>query len=136
MSLNIKPEDLGTHSLRKGCATHVGKNPGGPDNEHVNTRAGWKNSSVYEVYHKENGGYDRYVGRFCCGFNVNNSSFASLPPHFRANEQLPDWNVLIPNLAKRSFSQSIRTLREQGYSVRRIAKEFFDPDIALELFPE
>jgi glutamyl/glutaminyl-tRNA synthetase len=57
---------------------------------------------------------------------------AELTPTFYHCPLIRDANGV--RLAKRSFSQSIRTLREKGYSVKRIAEEFFDTAVTEELF--
>ena len=46
---NLRPEDLGTHSIRKGAASYVTSIPGGPPIVAVCLRVGWTMGSVQVI---------------------------------------------------------------------------------------
>ena len=74
--------DLGTHSIRKGVSTFLSGIPGGPTAISIYLRAGWSLGNVQNRYILDGGGGDQLCGRAATGLDINDVSFASLPPHF------------------------------------------------------
>jgi hypothetical protein len=63
-TLGAKREDIGSHSCRKGAATHVLSLPGGPSSVSVFLRAGWTLGNVKDRYIHEGDGADQLCGRY------------------------------------------------------------------------
>ena len=85
--LGIDIDDIGTHSARKGAATHCSTGSTvSPPMASICLRAGWSMGPVKEKYiHYEKAG-DQYVGRVVTGLNVNSVEFAVSPPYFNFPE--------------------------------------------------
>jgi hypothetical protein len=67
----ITPEELGTHSTRKGAATYVcAGSTAGPNFHPVALRASWPMPVVQATYTKYDQAGDQYVGRTVCGLDV------------------------------------------------------------------
>lgn len=85
--LGIPPNDVGSHSFRKGVSTLSMSFPGGPSPAAMHIRAGWKldgNSSKY-VFMGE--GSDQFIGRTVSLLNIYDcNEFSTLPPHFHLDE--------------------------------------------------
>jgi hypothetical protein len=81
---NRTPQDLGTHSLRKGStsAVHGGSAGGGPSAVAVCIRSEHSVGSVEGKYWRYEKAGDQHVGRTVAGLPVDRPEFASLPPHF------------------------------------------------------
>ncbi|KAG9407286.1 hypothetical protein AC1031_021909 [Aphanomyces cochlioides] len=82
MSMGLSILDIGTHFFRKGVATALSNNPGGPQSVSIWLRAGWSLGNVQNRYIFVGSGGDQFVGRAATGLNVNEEEFACLPPHF------------------------------------------------------
>jgi hypothetical protein len=80
--LGAEKKQLGTHSIRKGAATHCAGMVNGPSTVQVFLRAGWSLGNVQDRYLFAGAGGDQVTGRVLCGLPFNDSSFAALPPHF------------------------------------------------------
>lgn len=110
MSFGYTPEMVGTHSFRKGVATHLAGMPGGPSGIHIYLRAGWSLGNVPSRYILEGQGGDQLCGRAATGLCLNERSFAALPPHFHFGEN-PNlltrelWDAIVPgySLFPKSF---------------------------------
>ncbi len=61
--LGARQGDIGSHSCRKGAATHVMSLPGGPSAVSVFLRAGWSLGNVKDRYIHEGDGADQLAGR-------------------------------------------------------------------------
>ena len=80
----IIPENIGTHSLRKGAATFVSSGSTAcPPSSAINLRAGWKMGGVADTYLRYESAGDQFVGRTVCGLPPSQAEFALLPPFFR-----------------------------------------------------
>ena len=79
-AMGASPEDLGTHSVRKGAATYccTGVHPG-PPIVSVCLRAGWTLGRVKERYLKYESGGDQLVGRCLTGINPQSPEFSTSP---------------------------------------------------------
>ena len=75
-------KQLGTHSVRKGAASYCAGMINGPSTVQIFLRAGWSIGNVYDRYIFAGQGGDQLTGRVLSGLPFNDSSFASLPPHF------------------------------------------------------
>ena len=75
-----RAEDIGTHSIRKGAASYLSSQLGGPSGIAIYQRAGWA-LGVQDRYLLTTG-EDYLVGRYLSLLNAMEDSFASLPPHF------------------------------------------------------
>jgi len=81
--LGIDPDDIGSHSCRKGSSSDVmSGSTAGPSIVAVAHRAGWVLSKVFNIYLKMEAAGDHYVGRLAAGLDINSPKFATLPYHF------------------------------------------------------
>ena len=79
----IDPDQIGTHSVRKGAATFAASGSTAcPSSTAVTLRAGWTLGGVQDTYLRYEGAGDQYVGRTVCGLPSDDESFATLPPFF------------------------------------------------------
>jgi len=111
---SLKPDDIGTHSLRKGSSTHTTSGSTvGPNIIAVCQRAGWAYGDVLSRYLRYEGAGDQYVGRVVCGLPVDSASFATLPPHFDA--------ALVPVADVLRFFPSMVS-EEGGYNLNEVLR--------------
>lgn len=79
----------GTHSIRKGAGTYA---PGGstisPSIVSVCLRCGWSLGGVQDRYLRYAAAGDQFLGRVVAGLPLDNANFASLPPHFKREDEL------------------------------------------------
>jgi len=79
----VNPNELGSHSTRKGSSTYVTTGVlGGPTLTAVSIRTGWLMPGVTNTYIRYDQTGDRHVGRVVSGLPVDTADFAYLPPHF------------------------------------------------------
>jgi hypothetical protein len=79
----LMPEDLSTHSLRKGPATYAASGTtSAPTRVAICHRAGWTNGKIMDNYVKVQMEGDCFVGRTVSGLPVDSIKFATLPAHF------------------------------------------------------
>lgn len=82
--LGMKPQDVGSHSFRKGAATHVSSFDVVTETN-VNFRAGWNQGRVRGRYIFGTPGADQLIGRILSGLNIHNClEFLCISPHFHA----------------------------------------------------
>jgi len=82
-SEEIPVGEYGTHSIRKGSGTYVSSGTTcSPPHAAIAYRGGWP-LAIRDIYLKYEAAGDQYVGRVLCGLNVNDESFAVLPPTFK-----------------------------------------------------
>jgi hypothetical protein len=80
----VKASDFGSHSARKGSATHVSScSSAGPSAASICIRAGWSLPGVQNTYIRYEAAGDMTVGRFVAGLPFESPSFAILPPFSR-----------------------------------------------------
>ena len=85
IELGLSPDDIGTHSIRKGSATYCSSGSTAcPTSASVRTRAGWSTGAVHETYCQYEAAGDQHVGRTAAGLPVDKPEFSILPPHFDA----------------------------------------------------
>ncbi|KAH9141604.1 hypothetical protein AeRB84_014234, partial [Aphanomyces euteiches] len=97
LSLGLSILEIGTHSFRKGVATALSNNPGGPQSVSIWLRAGWSLGNVQNIYIFVGSGGDQFVGRAATGLNVNEREFACLPPHFYGSAlSSTEWEDILP----------------------------------------
>lgn len=77
------PEDIGTHSIRKGAASFCCGMVGGPNAVQVYLRAGWSLGKVQDCYLFDCEGGDQLCGRAVSGLEMTGINFATLPHHFQ-----------------------------------------------------
>ena len=83
-SYGVDPDNVGTHSLRKGAATYVSSgSTAAPSVQAINLRAGWAMGGVQDRYYRFEGAGDQYVGRTVCGLPIHSDEFATLCPSFK-----------------------------------------------------
>ncbi|EGZ13038.1 hypothetical protein PHYSODRAFT_514739, partial [Phytophthora sojae] len=76
--------NYGTHSVRNGVATFAcGGSTGGPSIVSVCLRCGWSLGGVQNRFFRYEAAGDQFLGRVVAGPPVNDSKFATLPPHFQ-----------------------------------------------------
>ena len=90
LSKHVDPNELGTHSIRKGAATYccAGVHPG-PPVVSVCLRAGWTIGRVKERYLKYESAGDELVGRTLTGIPPTSCEFGISPVYFLSNETNP-----------------------------------------------
>ncbi|ETV63880.1 hypothetical protein H257_19190 [Aphanomyces astaci] len=89
--------EIGTHTLRKGVATALTNTPGGLQAVSVWLRAGWNLGGVQGRYIFAGSGGDQFVRGASAGLNVNDASFATLPPHFHGPVlSVEQWKCIVP----------------------------------------
>jgi hypothetical protein len=95
--LGGEKKQLGTHSVRKGAASYCAGMINGPSTVQVFLRAGWSLGNVQDRYLFAGAGGDQLVGRTLSGLPFNDSTFASLPPHFnQEGARLISWQAILP----------------------------------------
>ena len=72
--------DIGTHSTRKGAASYVLSQLGGPNIISVFLRCCWSLGNVQDRYIFLDAGGDQYLGRSVGGLPTSHHKFATLPP--------------------------------------------------------
>ncbi|ETK79216.1 hypothetical protein L915_14904 [Phytophthora nicotianae] len=78
----VKPDEIGTPSLRKGAATFASSGSTAcPSSTTVNLRAGWSLGGVQNTYLRYEAAGDMHVGRTVTGLPTDSHTFACLPPH-------------------------------------------------------
>ena len=104
--IGVTPEDIGTHSIRKGAATYCtcAVHPG-PPIVSVCLRAGWTIGRVKERYLKYEAAGDQLVGRCLAGIDPQNNRFSNSP-------------VFFYNLNKKTEHQ-LRQLQKYSFPVDR-----------------
>ena len=79
----LTPDDIGTHSTRKGAATYTSAlSTSGPTGASLCLRAGWSLPGVQDTYLRYADAGDQHVGRTVSGLPIQSPEFAILPPHF------------------------------------------------------
>jgi hypothetical protein len=97
----IVPEDLGTHSIRKGACSYLL----GLENvvclSAVYLRMGWSLGNVQKRYIFGGPGADQVLGRTVAGLNSSSERFALLPPHFSSENvmTIEQWQEAIPGFS-------------------------------------
>ena len=95
--LGGEKKQIGTHSVRKGAASYCAGMVNGPSPVQIYLRAGWTLGGVQNRYLFAGAGGDQLTGRVLSGLPFNDSTFASLPPHFDSNGlALIQWPVVLP----------------------------------------
>jgi hypothetical protein len=105
--LGAKPEDIGTHSNRKGASTYALSVIGGPSPVTVFIRAGWSIGDVKDRYIHSGDGNDQLAGRVLAGLPITDSCFGILPPHFKSMDLEFSWNELLPGYE--NYPESFKT---------------------------
>jgi len=96
LSYHVDPQELGTHSIRKGAATYccAGVHPG-PPVVSVCLRAGWTIGRVKERYLKYENAGDELVGRtLLTGIPPTSCEFGISPLYFCSSPNETDYNNL------------------------------------------
>ncbi|KAG6946214.1 hypothetical protein JG687_00016838, partial [Phytophthora cactorum] len=76
-----------THSIRKEVATFAcSGSAGGPSIVSVCLRVGWSLGGVQDHYIRYESAGDQFLGRVVADLPLNRPEFATLPPHFKDNE--------------------------------------------------
>ena len=82
-SLGITPGDFGTHSIRKGAATHVSTgSTASPPIASICLRANWAMPGVLSRYIKFENAGDQFVGKCVSGRRRNSKTFAASPSYW------------------------------------------------------
>ena len=99
---SINPDDLGTHSMRKGAATYCSSgSTGGPSSSAIHLRAGWAMGGVQDSYIRYEAAGDMYVGRVVSGLPLEKAEFDVVGPVFAASSStvvLEHVRRIFPNL--------------------------------------
>ncbi|CAM9637464.1 unnamed protein product, partial [Phaeothamnion confervicola] len=95
----IEPNDVGTHSARKGAATYAASGSTAcPPIPAICLRAGWSVGPVQDRYIRYEAAGDQYVGRTVCGLPLSTDAFGVLPPYFC---KVDGNGIPIPGVAER-----------------------------------
>lgn len=98
--LGFKPDDYGTHSYRKGAATHCAGFIGGPSIITIYLRAEWTFGTVQDRYLLYVDAGDQLCGRIICGLTFNDGvKFSVLPPRFENPGTIltpAEWQEILP----------------------------------------
>ena len=90
---------FGTHSIRKGSATYASSGSTHcPSHTAIANRAGWA-MGISTIYLQYQAAGDQFVGRTVCGLNLNDESFAVLPPRFK-----PGYDAVVNQILHDSFT--------------------------------
>ena len=74
---------IGTHSLKKGSASTITSgSTGGPNPMTISLRLGHSLGVTKDAYIVTQPAGAQFTGRLATGLNINDASFAALPPHF------------------------------------------------------
>jgi hypothetical protein len=93
--LDLKVDDIGTHSIRKGAATYISTGTTDcPPSMAIRLRAGWTLGGVMDRYIFQCESGDCFVGRLVSGLPILSANFGILPPHFE-DENFEDLNFAI-----------------------------------------
>ena len=85
----INVDDLGAHSARKGASTYMTSGcVGGPMQQAVNIRCGWRMGGVTDTYCRYEAAGDQYCGRIVSGLPLFSFRFAVLPPKLKLETEL------------------------------------------------
>jgi hypothetical protein len=83
----ITPDDIGTHSMRKGASTYCSSGSTAcPPSVAVHLRAGWSMGGVQDRYLRHDAAGDMFVGRKVSGLPILQPEFAALPPRFSSSD--------------------------------------------------
>jgi hypothetical protein len=83
----IKPQDIGTHSSRKGSTTYMASgSTAGPGMAAICIRAGWTVGAIQDRYIQFDLAGDQHAGRTVCGLPASSHQFSVLPPHFKKTD--------------------------------------------------
>ena len=101
--LGLGPEDLGTHSMRKGAATFCSSGSTAcPSSSAIHLRAGWTLGGVQDSYIRYEAAGDMYVGRTLSGLPQDKAEFAAVGPYFEPCNVVDDTvRHVFPNLPGR-----------------------------------
>ena len=95
--------DIGTHSTRKGAASYVLSQLGGPNIISVFLRCCWSLGNVQDRYIFLDAGGDQYLGRSVGGLPTSDPNFATLPPHLNVEDakaiRQMGWGNLLPGFS-------------------------------------
>jgi hypothetical protein len=91
LGLGIHPGNLGLHSAQKGaCSFAAVGSTVCPPMVSICLRAMWSMGSVKEHYLQFKKARDQYLGQVVSGLDVNDVSFAILPPYFECGDNEGD----------------------------------------------
>ena len=91
LQLGIRPGNLGLHSARKGaCSFASAGSTVSPPMVSICLRAMWSMGSVKERYLQLEKAGDQYLGQVVSGLDVNDVSFAVLPPYFECDGDMKE----------------------------------------------
>jgi len=96
--LGISPDELGTHSIRKGSCTYASGQESSPSSTSIKLRMDHSLGETYDRYYHESDGSDRLLGRFVSGLCFTSNEFSTLPPHIVSRDILANinWNDIVP----------------------------------------
>jgi hypothetical protein len=101
LGLGIRPGNLGSHSAQKGaCSFAAAGSTVCPPMVSICLWAMWSMWSVKERYLQFEKVGDQYLGRVVSGLDVNDVSFAVLPPYFKCGDNEADMREKIFTLLK------------------------------------
>ncbi|CAN0032252.1 unnamed protein product, partial [Phaeothamnion confervicola] len=108
----VNPQDIGTHSCRKGSATYVASGcTAGPPMSAICIRAGWSVGNVQDRYIRYEAAGDQYVGRTVCGLPLSTHDFCVLPPHFAKTDSdgvpIPGVTELVAEAVMACFGEDL-----------------------------
>jgi hypothetical protein len=102
----VRLDHFDPYGLRKGSATHASTSTTAPPpTASIILRGEWSLGEVLDIYWKWAEAGDQYLGRVLAGFNPNDTTFDTLPPHFIVGNENPyvkiAMNLCFPKLLQR-----------------------------------
>ncbi len=115
--LGMPPDQIGTHSLRKGSTTYVHSFDVVTETS-VDLRAGWSTGKVRSKYVFGTPGADQLIGRLLSGLDIHNvNKFMQIQPHFHEREILTWSEYREVMVAFESYPSSFRNCLEYLISI-------------------
>ena len=106
-NLGSNPDEIGSHSTRKGAATYVCGLTEGPQSDTIKLRMDHTIGKVDDTYFHIQCGADKLVGRAVNGLNMNSLDFNVLPPVF-INMEGVDFVDVLPAGNIKNASESLK----------------------------
>ena len=142
-SLGMTPADFGTHSIRKGAATHISTGSTAcPPIASICLRANWAMPGVLNRYIKYENAGDQFVGKCVSGRSRNNKKFGASCAYWDFSAEAPDAKAASENRLHSYLRESL-PLQARGnlkvYAVYKMAVAaiaYYRDYLAKHLHPE
>jgi len=114
--MGINPQDLGTHSIRKGSATFCSSGSTAAPPSAIHLRAGWAMGGVQDIRLDTKRLESMYVGRTVSGLPIDRAEFGLVGPFFKSSQMAREAVIKIfPNIQPNLLLISEHTLTSLVY---------------------